>query len=269
MSKTGGASDQLQSLQPADARPVYFISDLHLSPAIPYTVAAFKHFVENTAHDAQAVYILGDLFEYWIGDDMLVTPFAQKIAAQLHTLTERSIQLYIMPGNRDFLLGAHFAQVAGAKILDDPCLLEAFDLRMVLAHGDALCTADGFYQGYRKIVRCRAVQWFFLNWPLCWRLALAARIRARSGAQKRPRERILGEVTEAAVLGLLAQYGVTTMIHGHTHRPAQHRHGAATRWVLPDWDYDHSEPRGGYLKLDRNGIQAWPSELAPLGGYSE
>ncbi|BBE09243.1 UDP-2,3-diacylglucosamine hydrolase [Mycoavidus cysteinexigens] len=260
MSITGGASKH-QSLQPNDARPVYFISDLHLSLAIPNTVAAFEHFIENTANDAQAVYILGDLFEYWIGDDMLVTPFAQKIAAQLHTLAERGIQLYIMPGNRDFLLGAHFAQAAGATLLDDPCLLEAFNLRTVLAHGDALCTADGFYQKYRKIVRCHAVQRFFLSWPLRWRLALAARIRARSGAQKRPRELMLGDVTEAAVLRLLAQYDVTTMIHGHTHRPAQHRHGAATRWVLPDWDYDQGTPRGGYLKLDQNGIQAWPLEF--------
>ncbi len=268
MPKPGSASNDLMSNQPTDARPVYFISDLHLSAAIPSTVAAFRHFIEITANDAQAVYILGDLFEYWIGDDMLVTPFAKEIGAQLHTLTERGIQLYIMPGNRDFLLGTHLAQAAGAKMLEDPSIIYAFGVRITLAHGDALCTADRFYQGFRKIVRCRALQRFFLSWPLRWRLALAARIRARSRArsraQKRPRERILGDVTEAAVRQLFAQHGTTTMIHGHTHRPAQHQHGTATRWVLTDWDYDHGSPRGGYLKLDQSGMMAWPLESSAL-----
>jgi len=264
MPKLDCALDSLISLQPADARPVYFISDIHLSEAIPKTVAVFEYFIERIANDAQAVYILGDLFEYWMGDDMLVTPFAKKISAQLRTLAARGIALYIMPGNRDFLLGPHFAQAAGAKLLNDPLMIDAFSLQIVLAHGDAQCTADRFYQGYRRIARYPAVQRFFLSWPLRWRLALATRIRTRSEARKRPRERVLGDVTEAAVSQLFAQSGATMMIHGHTHRPAQHQHGAATRWVLPDWNYDYGPSRGGYLKLDQNGIKACPLEQAVL-----
>src|ERR1700731_579883 len=133
----------------ADLRPILLISDLHLSTALPRTVAAFEHFIRVTAAQAQAVYILGDLFEYWVGDDELSTPFAARMCALMHSLAERGIALYIMHGNRDFLLGVRFAQAAGAVLLNDPFVLQAFGRCIVLAHGDALCTLDTGYQRFR------------------------------------------------------------------------------------------------------------------------
>lgn len=246
----------------ANSRPLYFISDLHLGQTLIQTISAFEHFIANTVQDAGGLYILGDLFEAWVGDDLLTMPFMQPIVRSLKTLAERGIPLYVMHGNRDFLLGARFAQATQAQLIQDPYVIEAFDMRVVLTHGDSLCTADQAYQRFRKIVRCRAVQCFFKSWPLAWRLALAARLRAKSqatGAMYQKNLTAKMDVTDHAVKQLFADTQTTTMIHGHTHRPARHQYDAATdatRWVLPDWDFDHQTKRGGYLRLDQNGIQA-------------
>src|SRR6201996_6908984 len=166
--------------RPHAARPFFLLSDIHLSEAIPRTVAAFEHFIRFTAEQADSVFILGDLFEYWIGDDMLVEPFVARMAALLHTLSERGIALYIMHGNRDFLLGKRFMKAAGAIWLPDPISITAFGTRIALAHGDALCTDDRGYQVFRKIVRNRFLQRLFLAWPYRSRHALAQRLRANS-----------------------------------------------------------------------------------------
>jgi len=256
----------------ADLRPILFISDLHLSVALPRTVAAFEHFMRVTAASAQAVYILGDLFEYWIGDDELGTPFAQRMCALMHSLSERGIALYVMHGNRDFLLGPRFARAAGAVLLHDPYTLQAFGQRLVLAHGDALCTLDRPYQRFRRITRNRWVQRVFLGAPLNWRMALARHLRQRSStramgsaqpspAATSPTSTPLWDVTGEAVSALLSEGRAATLIHGHTHRPAHHPF--PDRWVLPDWELDHVPPRGGYLRLDTNGLEVQPlSELA-------
>ena len=236
--------------------PLLFISDLHLSPAIPRTVEAFKHFIEISANQAQADYILGDLFESWIGDDELVTPWAVAQCAVMRSLSERGIPLYVMHGNRDFLLGARFAAAAGATLLPDPCVLEAFGRRLVLTHGDALCTLDVRYQRFRRLTRRRWVQRCFLSWPLSWRLALARKLRQRPMQSHSYQPK--WDVTHEAVQRLLLDGASHTVIHGHTHRPAHHLEDGSERWVLPDWDLDHGTVRGGYLQLDATGISVEP-----------
>ncbi|MDE1183983.1 UDP-2,3-diacylglucosamine diphosphatase [Paraburkholderia sp.] len=246
--------------RPHAARPFFFISDLHLSDAIPHTVAAFEHFVRVTAEQADSVFILGDLFEYWIGDDMLAEPFVARMAALMHTLPERGIALYIMHGNRDFLMGKRFMKAAGAIWLPDPFVITAFGTRIALAHGDALCTADRGYQWFRKLARSRFAQMLFLAWPYRWRRALAERMRSDSEAGRARPPLPKYDVTAEGVGALFKKTGTTTLIHGHTHRPAQHREPGGTRWVLPDWDLDHGahgEKRGGYLRIDTEGIRAY------------
>src|SRR3984885_3360565 len=170
-----------------NARPLFFIADLHLSDAIPHTVAAFEHFIEVTANDADSVFILGDLFEFWVGDDVLEASvpgpraaFARRMTALMHTLSERGIALYVMHGNRDFLLGKRFMKAAGAIWLPDPFVITAFGTRIVLAHGDGLCTADRGYQFFRRFARNRVAQMLFLAWPFRWRQALAENMRSKS-----------------------------------------------------------------------------------------
>jgi UDP-2,3-diacylglucosamine hydrolase len=241
------------------ARPFLFLSDLHLSDAIPKTVAAFEHFVKHTADSADSVFILGDLFEYWIGDDMLdIDPFAARMATLLHTFSERGIALYVMHGNRDFLLGKRFMKTAGARLLPDPSLIMAFGQRIVLAHGDAQCTADHGYQRFRRFARNRAAQFLFLACPLRWRRRLAERMRANSDAGRMRPASPRYDVTREGVAALFKLGRASVMIHGHTHRPARHLEPAGVRWVLPDWELDHGTPRGGYLRVDAEGIRALP-----------
>ncbi|PLZ02713.1 UDP-2,3-diacylglucosamine diphosphatase [Burkholderia sp. WAC0059] len=244
--------------RPHAARPFLFISDLHLNESIPRTVEAFEHFVRVTADQADSVFILGDLFEYWIGDDMLADPFVARMTALLRTLAERGVALYVMHGNRDFLLGKRFMKAAGAIWLPDPIAITAFGTRIALAHGDALCTDDRGYQLFRRFARARPMQWLFLAWPYRWRRALAERMRTASeaGRARPPLPRY--DVTARGVAALFRHSRAATIIHGHTHRPAQHLEPGGTRWVLPDWDLDHGEARGGYLRIDSEGFRALP-----------
>ena len=170
-----------------NARPLFFIADLHLSEAIPKTVAAFEHFIEVTANDADSVFILGDLFEFWVGDDVLEASvpgpraaFARRMTALMHTLSERGIALYVMHGNRDFLLGKQCMRASGALPLPDPFVITAFGTRIVVAHGDALCTADPAYQRFRRFARNPIAQQLFLSLPLKLRLSIAERMRSTS-----------------------------------------------------------------------------------------
>ncbi|WP_244815725.1 UDP-2,3-diacylglucosamine diphosphatase [Caballeronia sp. Lep1P3] len=248
-----------------NARPLFFISDLHLSEAIPNTVAAFEHFIEVTANDADSVFILGDLFEFWVGDDVLDPAvdderarFARRMAKLMHTLTERGIALYVMHGNRDFLLGRRFMQAAGAMPLPDPFTMTAFGTRIVLAHGDALCTADPAYQRFRRFARNPLAQRLFLALPLTKRLAIGQRMRSKSEGARVDGVSPKYDVTRKAVSELFIRTRTHTMIHGHTHRPAMHREVEGVRWVLPDWELDIDTPRGGYLRVDADGIRALP-----------
>ncbi|WP_028216939.1 UDP-2,3-diacylglucosamine diphosphatase [Paraburkholderia oxyphila] len=244
--------------RPHAARPFFFISDLHLSEAIPRTVAAFEHFINVTADQADSVFILGDLFEYWIGDDMLADPFFARMTALMHTLSERGIALYIMHGNRDFLLGRRFMKAAGAIWLPDPIAITAFGTRIALAHGDALCTDDRGYQFFRRFARNRLAQLLFLAWPFRWRRRLAERMRHKSEAGRERPALPKYDVTTKGVAALFRRARANAIIHGHTHRPARHQEPGGTRWVLPDWELDHGKPRGGYLRVDAEGFRMLP-----------
>ncbi|KMQ81043.1 UDP-2,3-diacylglucosamine diphosphatase [Candidatus Burkholderia pumila] len=249
-----------------DARPLFFIADLHLSDAIPKTVAAFEHFIRVTANQASAVFILGDLFEFWIGDDVLSpsvsgerAEFARRIVRLLHTLSERGIRLFVMHGNRDFLLGDRFMKEAGAIELDDTFVLTAFGTRIVLAHGDGLCTADHGYQRFRRFARNRVAQKVFLALPLQTRMGIGYRMRMKSHGARSGGMSPKYDVTKKAVSALFIGSHTYTMIHGHTHRPTMHHEIEGTRWVLPDWELDATDaPRGGYLRFDGKGVCAVP-----------
>lgn len=244
------------------------ISDLHLSPALPRTVAVFEAFLQGPARQAGELFILGDFFEYWVGDDMLdaghddpasLGAFARRIAAALAELSAAGTVVYLMCGNRDFLLGERFARAALARLLHDPCLAERFGQRIVLSHGDMLCTDDIGYMRFRRLTRTPWLQRLFLALPLRWRMRVAERMRQRS-ASRGPQRMIYGDVNHSAVRALLSAAGATTLVHGHTHRPAHHTWQddavPCHRWVLPDWEYDHNAPRGGYLQWDTDGLRA-------------
>ncbi|HSC80582.1 MAG TPA: UDP-2,3-diacylglucosamine diphosphatase [Chitinolyticbacter sp.] len=246
---------------PAQQRPTLFISDLHLSPADPATAHAFVRFLADTAREAEALYILGDLFEVWIGDDQLHETFYADVARQLGAIADGGVAVYFMAGNRDFLCSERFASAAGLTLLADPTVATLADQRLLLTHGDALCTDDASYQRFRRIVRHPLTQWLWLRLPYRWRIRQAAQIRDQSSSMNRSKAAYIMDVNPDAVAKLMRERHCDTLIHGHTHRPARHAVSAGTRWVLPDW---HAGV-GGYLRADANGLslltldgQPWP-----------
>jgi len=241
-----------------------FISDLHLTPERPLPVQLFYRFIAEVAPRAQALYILGDFFEAWVGDDDLAQPFHQDIAAALKSLSEQGIGVFFLPGNRDFLIGPAFAEAAGLTLLADPTQVELFGVPTLLAHGDSFCTDDAAYQNFRQQVRDPAYQQHFLAQPLEQRHAMAKALRERSEHAKANKKPEIMDVNSAAISQVLDTYllnarPIRRIIHGHTHRPARHEHQhdgqSCERWVLPDW-YDN----GGYLSCDERGcrLSAFP-----------
>ncbi len=237
-----------------------FISDLHLCPGRPGATRLFLDFLAGPARAAEALYILGDLFEYWAGDDNLDDPFNAEICAALRTLSDSGVPLFFMAGNRDFLVGDVFAQTAGLDLLPEPALIELADATTLLLHGDTLCTDDAAYQAFRAEVRSPGWRQSFLALPLARRKAQIAALRRESEAQKRVKPMDIMDVNPAAVVQGLTSHRCTRLIHGHTHQPALHRLDAGgqacERWVLPDW-YD----KGGYLACDGAGCRLldWPA----------
>ncbi len=235
------------------ARPEsLFISDLHLTAERPAANARFFRFLDEIAPAAEAIYILGDFFEAWVGDDALADPFHAQVAAALHQLVSRGVRLFVMHGNRDFLLGEDFTRATGASLLTEPCVVNLYDQPTLLLHGDVLCTDDLDYQQFRRLVRDPDWQAGFLARPLPERVALARELRSRSEQTKADKPPEIMDANPEAVLNAFRQHGVRRMIHGHTHRPAHHRlmvdDRACERWVLPDW-YDS----GGYLVCSEAG----------------
>jgi UDP-2,3-diacylglucosamine hydrolase len=232
-----------------------FLSDSHLCPSHPRVTELFLQFARDTAPHAESLYILGDLFEYWIGDDDLADPFNASIAHTLRKISDDGVKLYFMHGNRDFLLGEKFAAACGGTLLDDPLLIDLHGTQTLLTHGDALCTADTEYQAFRKQVRDSEFQKQFLAKPLSERRATVENLRAQSEQQKKIKPMGIMDVTESAVHDLLRQYHYPRLIHGHTHRPALHQHQVdgktCERYVLKDWN-----ETGGYLRCDTNGCKA-------------
>lgn len=226
-----------------------FISDLHLSADRPAATAAFAAFLKDEAARASALYVLGDLFEFWVGDDDLADAFHAGVARELAAAAKRGTRVFLMHGNRDFLLGPAFCRAAGAILLEDPACIDLPGGRTLLSHGDALCIDDTDYQAWRSTARSAAWQQAFLAAPLEARRAQMRELRARSREAIRAKPAAVMDVNDAAVRELLRTHGVRRMIHGHTHRPAHHRlevdGQACERWVLPEW-----YGPGGYLVAD-------------------
>jgi UDP-2,3-diacylglucosamine hydrolase len=239
------------SLSPA----LLFISDLHLSPDRPKLVGLFHRFMQEVAPGASSLYILGDFFETWVGDEELTQPFNASIASWLKDLSEQGIQNFFLPGNRDFLAGIDFIRTAGLTLLPDPTRINLFGIPTLLTHGDIFCTDDAAYQAFRREVRDPAWQAVFLAKTLAERHAMARALRERSEQAKANKKPEIMDVSNETVTRMIREQGVQRIIHGHTHRPAHHEFEVdgvtRERWVLPDW-YE----TGGYLRCDVDGCRA-------------
>lgn len=239
---------------PSHWRTVDFLSDLHLQASEPDTLAAWHHYLQTTPADA--LFILGDLFEVWVGDDALDDPGSfESQACALLQAASRQRALFFLHGNRDFLIGPGFARHTGATLLHDPTVLVWQGQRLLLSHGDALCLDDVDYQRFR--VQARSVQWqeHFLAQPLAQRRAQARGIRAESEARKQSGA-VYADVDGPAAIAWLQAARATTLVHGHTHRPAEHAlvPGLA-RVVLSDWDAAAQPPRADVLRLTPQGLE--------------
>ena len=238
---------------------IHFISDLHLAPQAPGVTRIFLDYLDflggHPRAAEQQLFILGDLFEAWPGDDCLDAPadapednFNRRIADALRTLSDAGVEIAVMHGNRDFLLGDDFAQRSGARLIADPTVLSLPSWQFVLAHGDRLCTDDTDYQAFRAQVRTRAWRDDFLAKPLRERLAIASALRRQSEQAKREKQitaYYTMDLNPAATDDFLREHGYATFVHGHTHHPAKHDHIVdgihVERWVLADWREDYGE----------------------------
>src|ERR1051325_4318745 len=234
-----------------------FISDLHLCSSRPAISGQFIAFLATQAAQADALYILGDLFEYWAGDDDLADAHHQEVIQALHALAAGGTRIFFMHGNRDFLLAQVFSQASGITLLDDPTQLTMYGKRVLLSHGDMLCTDDVDYQAFRRQVRDPAWQRDFLRQPLASRKQQIAALRLRSEQEKSYKAESIMDVNAEAVEALLREHDYPDLfIHGHTHRPARHvleiDGHSCIRWVLGDW-YE----QGSCLRCDAYGCRSY------------
>jgi UDP-2,3-diacylglucosamine hydrolase len=225
-----------------------FISDLHLSEACPQTTEILLHFLENTAKHADALYILGDFFELWLGNDDR-TPLNEQIKAALRQYTHQGIPTYFMHGNRDFLVRQDFSQETGVTLLKEPTRLHLYGQDVLLLHGDSLCTLDKRHQKFRKIIHNRFCQTLALSLPLSIRKYYGQRIRSTSSERKSHLPDNIMDVSPEEVTRVMTEAQVNTLIHGHTHRPAIHSidGGKKKRIVLGAW-----HTKGSYLRIDED-----------------
>jgi UDP-2,3-diacylglucosamine hydrolase len=238
-------------------RPALFVSDLHLSPERPAIVERFFRFLREEGRAAAALYILGDLLEHWIGDDDADQLFNRDLFAHVADLARGGVEVFLMHGNRDFLLSAGVASRAGITLIPDAVERDLFGVRTLLMHGDTLCTDDRRYQRYRSWVRRPGLVRAFLALPRSVREAIGGGLKRMSAGEKRLKAPAIMDVNEGAVETVLRARGYPRLIHGHTHRPARHVHvvdgRTCERWVLADW-YE----RGSYLRCDAQGCTAIP-----------
>lgn len=215
-----------------------FVSDLHLDSTTPAAITTFLDFIEEEARRSSGLFILGDLFESWIGDDD-EDPSRRRVCNALRGLTAAGVPCRVQHGNRDFLLGAGFVARTGCELLPDPFTLQAGPHRLVLSHGDILCTEDVAYQRFRRVVRNRVIQRLWLALPLAARRSLADSLRQRSHRQTRAKPAGIMDVTPGAVAAMLRASDADMLIHGHTHRPGEHAlmvdGRPRIRIVLGDW----------------------------------
>jgi len=230
------------------ASKTLFISDLHLQEDNTDSMRYFIEFLNNTAKDCEALYILGDFFEAYIGDDNQ-TNLLKNVALALKNLHEKhQTKIYLMHGNRDFLIGNEFAQLCGAKLLPDPVVIDLYGKKTLLTHGDSFCTQDKSYQFYRKIIRSTFVRFLLLSFPLSFRQKLALYLRNKSKKHVHQSPKAIMDVSKTTVLQAGTKHKVSQIIHGHTHKPQIHHENSTTRYVLPDW-----HPKGGMLSISSDG----------------
>ena len=231
-----------------------FVSDLHLCPSRAAVNRIFFDFVRGPASQSDALYILGDLFEYWAGDDDIGDEFNAAVARALRELSTHGTALYLMHGNRDFLIQERFAAACGARLLPDPTLIDLYGTPTLLMHGDTLCTDDVKYQAFRAKVRAPQYQRQFLSHTLAARKQIIADLRQENAGEKSLKPDAIMDVTAATVELELRRHGYPRLIHGHTHRPARHEHTVdgrtCERWVLADW-----YAGGSYLRCDETGCR--------------
>lgn len=231
----------------------YFISDLHLAPNRPELACALANFMARQSSQMDTLYILGDLFDAWIGDDY-ENVFTQEIKQLLRSASEAGTELFLMRGNRDFLIGQDFAQQTGCQLLDDPTVIDLYGSRVLLMHGDLLCTQDVDYQKFRLMVRDPQWQQQLLDKPLPERLSIAEQLRSISKEHTGGKEYQIMDVHQPEVENRMLSEQVQVLIHGHTHRPASHKmtlnNAPATRIVLGDWGHEL-----WYLRVDEAGYE--------------
>ncbi len=234
-----------------------FISDLHLPPAASPLRDRFAQFLAGPARAASALYILGDLFEVWIGDDAGLAEYGVERAC-LRALTGAGVPVYFQHGNRDFLVGTQFAAATGVQVLADPVTVTLGGVPTLISHGDLWCTDDKGYQRWRRFAHNKGVQAVYGALPRSWRERFAGTVRARSDAGKQYKPGDIMDVNDSAIRQAFSAHGVTRMIHGHTHRPATHDYTidgrACQRYVLADWRPQQCEA----LRIDESGVQRVP-----------
>lgn len=238
---------------------ILLLSDLHLPNRPSPLRDGFRHFLEGPARQAEAVYILGDLFEYWVGDDVGLQDYADEVHA-LRALTAQGVPVWFIAGNRDFLVGRRFFAASGVRALGDPHRLELDGIATLLSHGDLFCTDDRAYQRWRRFAHNRVAQCVFGGLPRRWRLAVGGSLRRQSSSAKQVKTSVIMDVNPHSVAASMRRTGVTRLIHGHTHRPAEHaldQH--RQRLVLADWHDDRME----YLALADG---RWQRCLIPNNG---
>lgn len=255
------------------------ISDLHLSEYLPETVRQFEHFCHNEAASYDVLLIIGDLFEYWVGDDAAdLNPAALRVIDAIQNLRRLGVQTYFMRGNRDIAIEQVYCQRAGMSLLADPCHIEfiaesqvepslhgtqpAASQHVLFSHGDLLCTEDLEYQRQRAFYAHPWIRKTLLALPLSWRVKLVQHLRHKSRQRwlstpehLRQQRMIEQDVPDSAVQTWFEQYHIDTMVHGHTHKPQCHQHQSVTRWVLPDWNLDQAPTRWGFLSARQGHIQ--------------
>jgi UDP-2,3-diacylglucosamine hydrolase len=234
--------------------PTLLLSDLHLSPARPRAVEAFLAFCRGPARRAAAVYVLGDLFDWWVGDDQLRARFYKRIGAALRSIADAGVPLFVARGNRDFLIGSKFAQVTGSTLLAERTVVPLGGIPTLLTHGDELCTDDVAYMRFRAHSRTDAWRANILAKPYWVRRGIAAYLRFRSRTATAMKPEGIMDVNADAVAQAFRDHDVTRLVHGHTHRPARHALDvdgvARERHVLAAWHDD-----GRYLEIDDRGVR--------------
>ncbi|HEZ1581424.1 TPA: UDP-2,3-diacylglucosamine diphosphatase [Neisseria meningitidis] len=237
-------------------KPAYFISDLHLSEKHPELTALLLRFLRSSAAgQARAVYILGDLFDFWVGDDE-VSELNTSVVREIRKLSDKGVAVFFVRGNRDFLIGRDFCRQAGMTLLPDYSVLDLFGCKTLICHGDTLCTDDRAYQRFRKIVHRKRLQKLFLMLPLKWRTRLATKIRRVSKMEKQVKPADIMDVNAAFTARQVRAFGAERLIHGHTHREHIHHENGFTRIVLGDWHNDYAS----ILRVDGDGAVFVPLE---------